>query len=186
MIEKFMNIMRLQSSLGSGTGNQTLIGQVIAYDPVAYAAQVKLYEGDPTDEDAPSLTTGWLPIGKLAIGVYAAPNIGDLVQVNFQEGNINNGIINLAINTGTPSRAVPAGTIFIESTNPVNLVAPVVNIDSPEVSLGNLDDALSGLLNGMAQSIYNSHTHNDPVSGVTGAPNEQMNSDTLTTSVRGN
>jgi phage baseplate assembly protein gpV len=218
-IEHFLNIMRTQALITANGTAQIALGKITNYDPSSFSAQVQLYEGDPTDNSSQPLVTGWLPISAPAIGFNLAPNIGDLVLVDFQEGNLNNGIILLAVTTGIPTFQTPAGewwmvhpsgsfikimknghlsingqleiditapTIHITVSGAANIAAGSVAINSTAITMGDLTHGtLSALMNGIAIGVYNSHTHNDPVSGVTGVPNQPIDPTTaLTTNIQ--
>lgn len=111
--EKFLNLIRTQALISSNGIASAALGQITNYDPVQFAAQVQLYMPDPTDALGQPLTTGWLPISMPAIGFNLAPNIGDLVLVEFQEGSLQNGVILLAVTTGVPTFQTPAGEWWI-------------------------------------------------------------------------
>ena len=108
-VEKFLNLIRTQALISSNGVATAALGQITNYDPTQFAAQVLLYMPDPTNPLGEPLTSGWLPISAPAIGFNLAPNIGDLVLVEFQEGSLQNGIILLAVTTGVPTFQTPAG-----------------------------------------------------------------------------
>lgn len=178
------------------------LGTVTDYDPVNFLAVVQLYPEDSANGGV-ALNTGWLPIFTPAIGVYMAPNLGDIVEVHFAEGSLQNGYVSLRGYNASipPPQNVNAGEILISTSfgtsiyldengnititatgsGVINVNAPIVNVTSPEINLGN--GTLTELLNGAAQSIYNTHTHNVS-GGVTLAPNQTMGAGTLTTNTK--
>lgn len=146
MIEKFLNLMRQQAGyMTSGQAN-TVLGQLINYDPDTFYGQVELYAADSNDPSSQPLTTGWLPIAVPSIGFYPAPNISDLVLVHFQEGNLQNGFISLSVYNGQVTQNPKAGEwyyvhstgSFIKFTNDgkvslngnveIDITAPTINI----------------------------------------------------------
>jgi phage baseplate assembly protein V len=73
----------------------TRIGIVDSYDPSTYSAKVRI---QPEDEDNPENSlTGWLPVFSPWIGngwgMFCPPTPGDQVEVQFQEGSFENGIV---------------------------------------------------------------------------------------------
>lgn len=79
--------------------------------------------------------------------------------------------------------AAPA--LNITTTGNVNVVAGgSANIDSDSVNLGHTSGALQSLINAIAVAVYNGHTHNDPQGGVTGVPNQQIDSSAITSNVK--
>ena len=77
----------MQAQLQAGNLASVKIGLVDAYDPSNYAVKVELQpEG---------VITGWLPLASPWIGngwgLFAPPTIGDMIEVQFQEGDIDSG-----------------------------------------------------------------------------------------------
>ncbi len=92
------------------------LGTIMGYDPTNYVATVQLYQADPGG--IPALQTGWLPVFTPWMGngwgMFAPPNIGDIVEVHFQEGSLQNGYIALrSYNTGSPPLAVQSGEFWL-------------------------------------------------------------------------
>lgn len=84
-----LNHMRLASQMeGSGRAS-TRIGEVTSYDPNTYSAVVRLKPDNSL--------TGWLPVTSPWIGngwgMFCPPSVGDLVEVQFQEDDLNAGFI---------------------------------------------------------------------------------------------
>ena len=88
MMQHIMNQMRLQAEMAHSRVATTRIGLVDAYDPNTYSCKVNL-QPDGT-------ITGWLPVLSPWIGngwgLFAPPSIGDLVEVQFIEGDIDSGM----------------------------------------------------------------------------------------------
>ncbi|MDY3551397.1 phage baseplate assembly protein V [Gemmata sp. JC717] len=84
---------------------------VTAYDPAVYAAKVRI---QPEDTE-----TGWLPIASPWVGdgwgLFAAPKVGDVVEVSFQEGGKAAGIVGLR-HYGNVLRPlpVPSGEFWLQ------------------------------------------------------------------------
>ena len=134
MIDKFQNIMRQQASLVSNSVAQSALGTVVAYDQLNHYASVQLYPADPTDPTSIAMITGMLPIFSQWVGAgwgfFTPPSIGDIVDVHFQEGSIQNGYISLRTwNESAPPLNVPSGEAwlvhqsgsFIKMTNDGNI-----------------------------------------------------------------
>lgn len=75
------NLMRREAERAMSRKASTLMGFVSAYDPSKYAAKVVLQPD--------GVETGFIPIGSPWVGngfgFSAGPNIGDMVDVHFQE-----------------------------------------------------------------------------------------------------
>ncbi len=89
MMQGLLNTMRAQAQRASQHRASVQLGIVDSYDPNQYQAKVRLQPDD--------VLTGWLPIvspwvGK-GWGCFAPPSIGDLVEVQFQEGQLEAGFI---------------------------------------------------------------------------------------------
>lgn len=202
---RLQNLIRQESMKAMAAKKSVSLGVVTGYDPVNFIATVELY---PADEDSQSLETGWIPVFSPMVGngwgIFAPPNIGDIVEVNYQEGSQQNAYVGLRSFTNlSPPLPVPSGELWlvhktgaaikltnngilsIFSTVEIDITAPIVKVNSPSVSLGNLSDSLTGLMNDIAISVYNTHTHNY-TDGVTDSPNEEIGSDALTTNVQAN
>lgn len=196
-------MMRQEALKAMNTREFVALGQVMDYDPASYLAIVQLY---PQEADGtPALQTGWLPVFTPWVGngwgMFAPPSPGDIVEVHFQNGSLQNGYVALrSFTTASPPTSVPSGefwlvhangatlkllndgSVTLSSDTVLNLSAPVVNIGSGTVNLGNLMTALLPMLNSVAQGIYNSHTHG----ASTDVPNQQMGASSLSTNVKGN
>ena len=91
MMQHHLNHMR-QAAIAAGEGVQYVRqGTVTGYNPNSYTAKVMLLpEG---------IETGWMPIGALAVGdgfgIQAAPSLGDLVNVEFPDGDLGAGVVAL-------------------------------------------------------------------------------------------
>lgn len=204
MNAKFLNMIRLQSSIVNNSRTSTSLGLVTGYDPTNYLVTVELYPED-SSSNTPSLQTGWIPLftpwAGNGWGMFLPPNIGDIIEVHYQEGSLQNAYAALrsfnftalpvAVNSGEFWLVHQSGS-FIKLTNDgkvsisaaveIDVTAPIVNIDSPEVNLGN--GTLSALLTGAAATAFDTHTHTGSFAGNTSPPSTSMATD-LTTNVKG-
>lgn len=204
--EKFLNMIRMQAATVMSGLSMTDIGIVTGYDSTNYLVTVELYPSDSTS-GAPALQTGWIPLFTPWVGngwgLFAPPNIGDIIEVHYQAGSLQNGYAGLrSFNFGaTPQNSVPSGefwlvhstgsTIRLTNDGKINITAnvelditaPIVNVSSPVVNLGN--GAVQALLNAAAATVYNTHTHNVSGGGITLVPNQTMGSSDETTNVFG-
>lgn len=77
-------LMQKQADLVNGRKTATRIGTVSGYDPNYYAVKVAL-QPEGTE-------TGWIPLGSAWVGngwgLFSPPSIGDMVEIEFQEGDI--------------------------------------------------------------------------------------------------
>ena len=89
MIAHVEDAMRRQAQRMIDAKSFTKIGVVTGFDARRYAAKVLLKPDD--------VETGWLPIGSLLVGngwgIVAPPSLGDQVEVNFLDGNLQAGVI---------------------------------------------------------------------------------------------
>lgn len=86
------------------------LGTVSGYDPSTYMVKVQLQpEG---------IETGWLPLGSPAVGnqfgIFAAPAIGDQVEVQFPDGDLSSGVVSARFYSDVARPLnVPSGEIWI-------------------------------------------------------------------------
>ncbi|MRW88874.1 hypothetical protein GJ699_02630 [Duganella sp. FT80W] len=103
------NQFRMAAELAGQGGARPRFGTVTGYDGFS-CATVRL---EPEGVD-----TGWLPIQALQVGagwgIVAAPSIGDVAKIEFQEGDSSAGMITGFFNhDGARSPEVPAGEFWI-------------------------------------------------------------------------
>lgn len=209
---EMLNVMKMQSSLADNKFSVTT-GKLIAYDPANYLGMVEFFAADIDENSQPS---AWLPISSVwsgnGWGLFAAPPIGSICEVHFQEGNLQNGYINNSFYNNITAQPlnVPSGEFwivhqngtFIKITNDgkvelngnveIDLTAPTinitatgtVNIEAPNVNIGAHGGSFTALLTGLASAIYNSHTHNILSPSITDIPNQQFTSGEETTNVK--
>jgi hypothetical protein len=104
------NQMRQEAQRATSDLTLPRMGIVTNYDPDRYAARVKLQpEG---------IMTGYLPVTSPWVGngwgFYAPPNIGDVVEVHFQQGGKEAGfIVNRFYSTKTKPVSVQSGEFLL-------------------------------------------------------------------------
>lgn len=110
MMKHIRNHMMLAAQMASASRAATRIGTVTSYDPNDHAAVVTLHPDDTL--------TGWLPIMSQWVGnswgLFAPPSIGDLVEVQFVDDNMEVGFIcqRFYTNKNRPL-PVPAGEFWL-------------------------------------------------------------------------
>ncbi|HZO21027.1 MAG TPA: phage baseplate assembly protein V [Steroidobacteraceae bacterium] len=110
MIGPLQNAMRLQAQRALAYLVTTEIGTVTSYDPNKFSAKVLLQPDE--------LLTGWLPVASPWIGngwgLFAPPNIGDLVSVEFINGNWGAGtVVGRFWNNANRPLPVPSGEFWL-------------------------------------------------------------------------
>jgi len=89
MMKPILNAMRLQAQRQATSSRGTSVGTVTSYDPDNYAVRVEL--------QAEGILTGWMPLCSPWIGngwgFFAAPSVGDMVEVTFFGGDIEAGYV---------------------------------------------------------------------------------------------
>lgn len=219
--DKFLNVIRMHAQLANSSRTFSSLGRITGFDPNNYFVTVEIYGAT---DDSPALQTGSIPLFSPWVGngwgMFAPPNMGDIVEVHFQEGSVqnayaclrcfNNNFLPLAVESGefwlvhqtgsfvkltNDGKLLLNGSVEIDITAPiiqitasasVAITAPAVSIDSEAITMGNLSDTLTGLMNDVAINVYNNHTHSDPQGGTTGIPDQQLDASALTTNVQGN
>lgn len=88
-MRELLNVLRGQAQMASQGRAATRLGLVTSFDPATYSAKVALQPGGQE--------TGWLPVGSAwtgnGWGLFAPPSPGDMVEVQFQEGGLDAGLI---------------------------------------------------------------------------------------------
>lgn len=109
-IARLQNQVRLWAERALSHITMPRMGIVTNYDPDRHAARVQLQpEG---------ILTGYLPVTEPWVGngwgMYAPPNIGDVVEVHFQQGSKEAGfIVNRFYSAKTKPLSVPSGEFWI-------------------------------------------------------------------------
>lgn len=158
-VEKLLNTLRYQATVSNSNIHHMQIGKVTAFDPTNYLVTVQLLEAT---EDDPALQTGWIPLFSPWVGhgwgMFCPPNIGDLVEVHSQDGSIQNTIGCMrTFNDSARPLSVPSkefwlvhesgsfikltndGKLSLSSAIEIDLTAPIIKINSPDIRAGNLD-----------------------------------------------
>lgn len=197
MMQRLLNTMRAQSDLAQSGRARTRIGLVSSYDPANYCAKVRIMPDD--------VETGWLPVTSPWVGngwgMFAPPMPGDMVEIQFQENDIDAGfIVGRFYNDSDRPLAAPAGELWLvhasgsklqfHNDGTVTLVsAGTLTSSAPQWNhTGNItvtgDIKASGditdtyLTNtrtiGGMRTVYNGHTHTDPQGGSVSTPSASM------------
>lgn len=89
MMHNLLNTLRAASQQAAQTTATTRQGVVTNYDPDAYAIRVMLQPDN--------ILTGWLPLKSPWVGngwgLFCPPGIGDLVEIDYQEGAVGAGSV---------------------------------------------------------------------------------------------
>lgn len=109
-----MNLMRREALQAMGDKANVRIGIVDSYDPANYCAKVRIQPQD--------VLTGWLPVTSQWVGngwgMFSPPSIGELVEVHFQEGSFEAGIVNQRFfNDVARPLNVPSGEFWLQHKN---------------------------------------------------------------------
>lgn len=128
------NQMRMQAALEAGQRVGAKKALVTSYDPATYSAKVRLQPED--------ILTGWMPVGALMVGngwgIYAPPSPGDLVKVSFEDGDIENGVVECSLyNDVDRPLAVPSGEIWLVSQGGAKiqlLTANAIHIEATNIT----------------------------------------------------
>lgn len=94
MIDNFLNVMRQQASFVGNNIAYLRLGIVTSFNPDKFTIRAKIL---PEDENPANNLTGDLPIVSSFVGngwgMVAAPAIGDMCVIDFQQANYNNGVV---------------------------------------------------------------------------------------------
>lgn len=109
-MSEMQNAMTVAAMRAGDARQNTRLAIVDAYDPETFSVKVKLQPS--------GVLTGWLPVASCFVGngwgMFAAPTIGDMVQVDCQEGDIDAGMVTGAIfNDIDRPLAVPSGDFWL-------------------------------------------------------------------------
>lgn len=110
MMKQIMNAVRLQVQRAMASIVSSRVGSITSYDPNTYTVVVQLQPDD--------IITGWLPIASPWIGngwgMFAAPNIGDMVAVEYINGDLQSGmIVGRYYNQQSRPLPVPSGEFWL-------------------------------------------------------------------------
>lgn len=109
-LDHIRNMVRSEASRMQAGRSPVRIGTVAGYDPSHFAVKVTL-QPDGT-------LTGWLPLTSPWVGngwgIFAAPNIGDQVEVQFQEDGAGAGfVVGRFYTNANPPQSVPTGEFWV-------------------------------------------------------------------------
>jgi len=187
MMRAMQNAMRAQAQLAQGGESSMKMGLVSGYDPNNYCAKVMIQPDN--------VETGWLPVASAWIGngwgLFAPPSLGDMVEVHFQEGDLNSGVVGGRLyNDSDRPLPCPSGEFWLVHKTGAYiklLTDGSIKLNSTvEIDAGNLGGTLHTLVHDAFMALYNGHTHPDAQGGNTGAPSQQMGASHMTTILKGN
>jgi hypothetical protein len=122
MTEKLLNLIKQHSENITNARMFVKFGLIYNYDPVRFIARVNIQpEG---------VISGWLKISSSFTNIFTAPNVGDICQIIYAEGDINGGVINLFMGKDKPSIPVNSSDILIEKINIYTLIATSLHLFS--------------------------------------------------------
>lgn len=111
MMGELANHVRREASTQALEQARTRLGTISGYDATNFLAKVVLQPD--------GVESGWLPIGTIGVGsnagVLVAPEIGQVVQVEFQDGGIDAGLITLRYHNddARPPGAAAPGEVWV-------------------------------------------------------------------------
>jgi len=110
MMKAILNAVRQQIQRAIASLVTSRVGSITSFDPNTWTAKVMLQPDNAL--------TGWLQISSPWVGnqcgMFAAPNIGDLVDVLYTNGDINSGVIACrSFNQNNQPLPVPAGEFWL-------------------------------------------------------------------------
>lgn len=165
-VDKFLNTMRMQANMASNDRAPTQLGIVTSVDTAAYLVTVQIHVATP---DEPAMQTGWIPIVSPWVGngwgLVCPPSQGDLVEVQYQEASLQNpiccnrlfpagptapnaqsGEFYLVHQSGSFLKFTNDGKVSLSSGAEIDIAAPIININSVNVRLGNISGPLQPIL----------------------------------------
>ncbi|MHC8295316.1 phage baseplate assembly protein V [Pseudomonas sp. LB3P58] len=201
-IGDLLNAQRQHQSNGSTYPRK---GTISSYDKDSYSVKVLIQPED--------LETGWIQLDAHGVGngwgVVVGPQIGDEVEVSFDNGDPNLGSVTGRYfnDTNTPP-PVPSGETWIvhasgsllkfHNDGSVELIANTTlnataqtanvtatisaNVTAPAINLRASGQTLLKFVTETFQALFNGHTH---ASGGSGVPVQQMGNTHMTTTVKG-
>lgn len=89
MLDQIRQLVRQEVERVSAAQKHPRNAVITSVDPDTYSAKVRYEPHDPDDPDNGG--SGWIPVQAIAtgagFGIYSVPNVGDPVEVAFQEGD---------------------------------------------------------------------------------------------------
>ena len=89
---------------------------------------------------------------------------------------------NLTATVGNAA-SIDCASLTATVSGAADLTAATASVTASQITLGASGQTLQELVTAAAISVFNTHTHPDPQGGTTGAPNQQMGSGQLTSTV---
>ncbi|CAN7329873.1 phage baseplate assembly protein V [Variovorax sp. LjRoot84] len=110
-MKDFENAMAVAAQRAGDAKQNSRHGVVDAYDPNTFSVKVRLQPS--------GVLTGWIPIASCFVGngwgLFAAPTIGDAVQIDCQEGELNAGAMTGSFfNDEDRPLSVPSGEFWLK------------------------------------------------------------------------
>lgn len=207
-MNRIINHMKLHASLANQQVNPT-VGFVSSYDPDNYCCKITLYPQDDVTGSDPVIS-GWLPVGSAWVGngwgLFCPPSIGDLVEVDYQDGDFDSGHVDwrfyndinrpvradsgvfyLIHKTGTSLKFENDGSVQLKTNAGASLTLDkdgnAAVHSTKAVSLGNTGTSLNSLVTDAFMALFNTHTHKSSGAGV---PNTLMTASHVTTIAKAN
>ena len=161
MMTRLLNQMKMQASLQDDF-TPSMLGRVSSYDPNNYACKITLFPDDPVSGDK-AVTSGWIPVGTIWVGngwgLYCPPSVGDLVEVDFQEGDFDAGQVHWRFyNDGQRPLTCPSGEFWIvhKSGSSIKLTNDGrISVTAPEIDLNGTVICLNGYTGGFLDGLGN-------------------------------
>ena len=115
MNNRMNNAIRAQAIMAGQQRQGTRLAIVSSYDPNTYSVKVQY---PPANDQGVMPESGWLPLGTIGVGpnwgIVVGPNIGDQVEVEFQDGAGDAPVVPARFfSTAAPPPAVPSGEIWL-------------------------------------------------------------------------
>lgn len=181
-MKELLNAMAAQSQRALGGKMFTRLGTVTSYDPNNYCIKAII--------EPEGVETGWIPVTSAWVGngwgLFCPPTSGDLVELQFQEGDMQAAIAcsrfftdqsrPLTVQSGELWLVHQSGSYFkLLNTGKISMHS------TAEIDIGNLENSIHALITDAFVSLFNSHTH-----GGGPVPNQTMNSSHTTSVLKAN
>lgn len=180
---KLFNFIKQCANLEMKNKLVAKMGTITNYDPTTYTASVLLQPEEKQTNNLP-IFSPWIGNGW---GMFCPPNVGDMCEVQFQEGDLNSGFICLrGFNIYTRPLECPQGEFWLVHQSGTSFKLKndgTIELKSTVgIDLGNTGGTVYKLVTEALQDLFNNHTHPD----IGSPPTQQMTNSQLTTIVRGN
>ena len=186
-MNELINLIKREAARSAGA-NRNRIGKITSYDPQTYAVKVMLLPDN--------VETGWVPMSAPFIGngfgIAVGPSIGDMVIVDYHEGDQDSPfVVNRIYSKKTKAPVAQSGEIVIQHQSgalikidqtgamtitvngqPLTVTAPNINING-DVTISGALDVNGGHVNHGGTNIGNNHVHGGVQSGPSTTSNPQ-------------